>query len=533
MEAELDGARTVTESGAESRGARGGVSSAIKAFRSFLVNGRGSLTGEELRALQVDSPTAGGYLVAPQEFTAELIKAIDDQTFIRQLATVLPVTAAESLGAASLDADPADATWTSELGTGSEDSTMAFGKRELKPYPLGKRIKVSRRLLRLASAAEGIVRDRMAYKFGITLEKAAMTGSGAGQPLGVFTASNDGIPTSRDVATGNAATYPTLDGLIEAKYALKGGYWQRAGGNAVGEARGEDRGGLHVDRHAAHRAQLLLELGVVLPDPAVGGVHRAGPVIELVVADGGGNHALHRERRQRRYLRRQVVVAGALAADRRDRQDQVAQLVLALEPAALAEEQRRLRHDRRQQVHHRRRVGATHAEVDQGDAVGGRAGERAVGADHRRAGHLREMREVAAEVGQQDVLAELVQGNAGVARQPVVDDLVLVLHDASVSPRFSHAPVTWVMWRAWRRRARVPGIARRAKGNACMSKPLTAAVLAALLAGCASAPQKPAAPAKSYDYTANPYPSTYQRVASPPGIPTRRSPCGCTCRPTR
>ena len=49
-----------------------------------------------------------------------------------------------------------------------------------------------------------------------------------------------------------------------------------------------------------------------------------------------------------------------------------------------------------------------------------------------------------------------------------------------------------------------------------MSKPLTAAVLAALLAGCASAPQKPSAPAKSYDYTANPYPSTYQRVASPP-----------------
>ena len=49
-----------------------------------------------------------------------------------------------------------------------------------------------------------------------------------------------------------------------------------------------------------------------------------------------------------------------------------------------------------------------------------------------------------------------------------------------------------------------------------MTKPLTAAVLAALLAGCASAPQKPATPATPYDYTANPYPSTYQRVASPP-----------------
>ncbi len=228
VEAELEGARTVPESGAESRSGNGRVSSAIKAFRSFLVNGRGSLTGEELRALQVDSPTSGGYLVAPQEFTAELIKAIDDQTFIRSLATVLPVTAAESLGAASLDADPADADWTAELGTGSEDSTMAFGRRELKPYPLGKRIKVSRRLLRLASAAEGIVRDRMAYKFAVSLEKAALTGSGAGQPLGVFTPSRDGIPTSRDFSTGNAATYPTVDGLLEAKYALKAGYWQRA-----------------------------------------------------------------------------------------------------------------------------------------------------------------------------------------------------------------------------------------------------------------------------------------------------------------
>ena len=49
-----------------------------------------------------------------------------------------------------------------------------------------------------------------------------------------------------------------------------------------------------------------------------------------------------------------------------------------------------------------------------------------------------------------------------------------------------------------------------------MTKPLTAAVLAALLAGCASTPQKPATPATPYDYTANPYPSTYQRVASPP-----------------
>jgi HK97 family phage major capsid protein len=55
-----------------------------------------------------------------------------------------------------------------------------------------------------------------------------MTGTGANQPLGVFTASAMGITTARDVSTGNASTAPTFDGLISAKYGLKGQYWNRA-----------------------------------------------------------------------------------------------------------------------------------------------------------------------------------------------------------------------------------------------------------------------------------------------------------------
>ncbi|WP_240097363.1 amidohydrolase [Thermomonas flagellata] len=47
-------------------------------------------------------------------------------------------------------------------------------------------------------------------------------------------------------------------------------------------------------------------------------------------------------------------------------------------------------------------------------------------------------------------------------------------------------------------------------------KPIAAAVLAALLAGCAGAPQKPAAAGKPYDFAADPYPSTYRPVASAP-----------------
>src|SRR5690606_38409305 len=102
---------------------------------------------------------------------------------------------------------------------------------------------------------------------------------------------------------------------------------------------GREQGGrFHVDGHAAHQPQLFLERLVVFPDPPVGGVDGAGPVIVTEVADRGGDRTLKRERRQRGHFRRQVVAGGALAADRRNGKDQVAQLVLALEPAALAQE---------------------------------------------------------------------------------------------------------------------------------------------------------------------------------------------------
>jgi HK97 family phage major capsid protein len=198
------------------------------AFARFLASGRSGMSDAEQRALQADSDAAGGFTIASQQFVNQLIKGVDDMVFIRQRATKFRLESSHSMGAPSLDADPADADWTSELATGSEDSTMAFGKRELHPRPLAKRIKVSNKLLRMNAAAESLVMARLAYKFGITQEKAFMTGNGANQPLGVFTASANGIPTSRDVSTGNSATTPTFDGLMGAKYGLKGQYWGKA-----------------------------------------------------------------------------------------------------------------------------------------------------------------------------------------------------------------------------------------------------------------------------------------------------------------
>lgn len=179
----------------------------------------------EWRALQQDLDVSGGYLVPPVQYMNDILQNIDDATYLRQWATTFTVTNADSMGVPTLEADPADADWTTELATGSEDSTMSFGKRELHPKPLAKRIKVSKKLMRSYPQIEAFVRDRLAYKFGITFEKALLTGAGATGPLGVFTASNDGISTNRDVSTGNTATSIMTDGLIEAKYSIKQAYW--------------------------------------------------------------------------------------------------------------------------------------------------------------------------------------------------------------------------------------------------------------------------------------------------------------------
>jgi HK97 family phage major capsid protein len=166
--------------------------------------------------------------MAPIQMVDRIIQAVDDAVYIRRLATVVAVPNADSLGVPSLDADPADADWTSELATGSEDTTMAFGRRELHPHPLAKRLKISRKLLMKVPSAETLAIQRLGYKFGITEGKAYMTGSGAGQPLGVFTVSSNGISTSRDISSGNTTTSIQFDGLISAKYGLKAQYWPRA-----------------------------------------------------------------------------------------------------------------------------------------------------------------------------------------------------------------------------------------------------------------------------------------------------------------
>jgi HK97 family phage major capsid protein len=212
--------------GADRGEQRGRADLLMEAFRSFITTGVPSGDGaEEFRNLAAGVNAEGGFLVMPETFVALLIKALDDEVIIRQLSNVIPMTQAASIGIPTLDSDMGDADWTTELATGSEDTDMILGKRIMRPNPVAKRIKVSQQLLRTAALSpETLVRQRMAYKFGVTQEKAYLLGNGSGKPLGLFVASNDGIPTARDVSEDNTATAVTAKGLISAKYSLKQGY---------------------------------------------------------------------------------------------------------------------------------------------------------------------------------------------------------------------------------------------------------------------------------------------------------------------
>jgi HK97 family phage major capsid protein len=137
------------------------------------------------------------------------------------------VREADTLGIRKRSAKMNTFAWSSELALAAEDTTLAYGKKVLTPHPATGLIKVSRDLLRRAvMPADQIVREEMAIDAAELLEDGYLTGTGAQQPLGVFTASADGINTGRDVSTGNTITEIRADGLIGAKYALKAQYRQ-------------------------------------------------------------------------------------------------------------------------------------------------------------------------------------------------------------------------------------------------------------------------------------------------------------------
>lgn len=192
-----------------------------------LVNFRNFLAGRpyEARDLQADTDIKGGFWV-PQLMQAMIRQELDNLVEFRNHADIwpTPVAVSQSMGIPTLAADVEDLDWTGEIASVDADTAMQAGKRNLSSHLLSKLVKVAMALLDARPDAESLVAQRLGYKHSTVLENAYFNGSGASQALGVFTASANGISTSRDVSTDNTSSAPTFDGLVNAKYSVKAQY---------------------------------------------------------------------------------------------------------------------------------------------------------------------------------------------------------------------------------------------------------------------------------------------------------------------
>jgi HK97 family phage major capsid protein len=214
----------------------------VQAFRRAIVNGVSVLSPTEKRAIIQSDDTLGGYLMAYEEFVAELIKAVDNEIEIQSLCPAFTLSKSKRIRLPSYDTLATNATWTSELTSPTADSAMSFGGRMVEAWPLAKLIKISVDMLQEASIdsvraaddsgangpIENLLKTELVRSQAYAIEEAYLTGNGVGRPLGIFVASDDGIPTSADTTVDISANGTLADDLLNVYYALKKQYRKRA-----------------------------------------------------------------------------------------------------------------------------------------------------------------------------------------------------------------------------------------------------------------------------------------------------------------
>ncbi|WP_288200083.1 phage major capsid protein [uncultured Pleomorphomonas sp.] len=193
-----------------------------RAFLNYARTGVERMQAEEVRALTVANEASAGYL-APEEYGAEILKALVEFSPIRQYARVVSI-GGQAIKYPRRLTGPS-ATWTEESANSTE-TTASYEQVTLTPYELRTFIDVSQALLEdNAYNLEGELAADLAEAFGITEGEAFVSGDGDGKPVGLLTAG--GIA---EVTTGNAATLGAspADTLIGVYHSLPNAHAQRA-----------------------------------------------------------------------------------------------------------------------------------------------------------------------------------------------------------------------------------------------------------------------------------------------------------------
>lgn len=190
----------------------------VKAFGTFLRQGREALSADEVKSLRVADDTAGGYL-APAEFTAQMIKDLVEFSPVRQAAKVGP-TSAGSVILPKRSTTPR-ARWVGETED-RQETGATYGQVEIQVHEAACYVDVSQRLLEDAAVnLEAEVASDLAEEFGRLEGDAFVNGDGAKKPQGFMSSADVG----HELAGSTTEISP--DALIKLAYAVPSFYRNR------------------------------------------------------------------------------------------------------------------------------------------------------------------------------------------------------------------------------------------------------------------------------------------------------------------
>lgn len=194
-----------------------------------------SLSSDERKALSAGSDPDGGYLL-PESTQGRIVSKVFEQSTMRRLANVQTISTNKISGI--IDNDEASAGWVSELGARSDTGTPQVGQYEIEAHEMYAMPKASQTVIDdAATDIESWLSGKVADKFARVEGAGYTTGTGAGQPRGLFAyttvATGD---DSRDwgqfehVKTGANGDFHTTKGdpLFDLEGAFKPVYLQNA-----------------------------------------------------------------------------------------------------------------------------------------------------------------------------------------------------------------------------------------------------------------------------------------------------------------
>lgn len=161
----------------------------------------------------------GGYLV-PEEFEKQIVTALEENNVIRTIAKTITTAAERKIPVA---ATHSEAKWTPENGAYIE-SNPTFAQKTIDAFKLTDLVKVSTELLQDSMFdIESYISSEFARAFGIAEEQAFCTGTGVGQPTGIFTDQGGEVGI-----TLTSTTNINCDNIIDLVHSLKSPYRRNA-----------------------------------------------------------------------------------------------------------------------------------------------------------------------------------------------------------------------------------------------------------------------------------------------------------------